>query len=297
MRKVLKVDSPNVFASHVNAPILHPHISVIHFDELPPCRNSLNSYSVWGLFIQREFPKNLSYGTTRLLAEDASIIAVAPGQIGGGEDTGELLSLSGWVVLWDEQFLGGTPLEGGMDRYQYFSYFATEALRMEGDEPERIGEIASHMRDELVSDPSGETTRDVVAAHLQLLLEYCNRIYLRQLSSLDNEGDDLLKRFNKLLRDYFASGRAQEEGLPSVGYFASCMAYSPRYFGDLVHKATGGSAISYIHEFVVAEGKSLLLRRNNVSETARLLGFEYPHHFSRLFKKVTGLSPREFLGK
>ena len=36
---------------------------------------------------------------------------------------------------------------------------------------------------------------------------------------------------------------------------------------------------------------------NNISETSRLLGFDFPHHFTRLFKKVTGITPSEFLGK
>ena len=30
---------------------------------------------------------------------------------------------------------------------------------------------------------------------------------------------------------------------------------------------------------------------------AALPGFEYPHHFTRLFKKVTGITPTDFLGK
>ena len=30
---------------------------------------------------------------------------------------------------------------------------------------------------------------------------------------------------------------------------------------------------------------------------AALLAFEYPHHFTRLFKKETGITPTEFLGK
>jgi len=43
--------------------------------------------------------------------------------------------------------------------------------------------------------------------------------------------------------------------------------------------------------------KNLLMNGHNINETAHLLGFEYPHHFTRLFKKVTGITPTEFLGK
>ncbi|MBQ6952829.1 MAG: AraC family transcriptional regulator, partial [Bacteroidales bacterium] len=34
----------------------------------------------------------------------------------------------------------------------------------------------------------------------------------------------------------------------------------------------------------------------SIGEVADLLGFEYPHHFSRLFKKVTGMTPTEYMG-
>ena len=44
-------------------------------------------------------------------------------------------------------------------------------------------------------------------------------------------------------------------------------------------------------------GKSLLMHGHNVSETAHLLVFEYVHHFNRIFKKVTGHTPSEFLAK
>ena len=65
----------------------------------------------------------------------------------------------------------------------------------------------------------------------------------------------------------------------------------------MIHKATGGTAIGYIHSFVVEKGKSLLMNGHNVSETSHLLGFKYPHHFNRIFKKIAGITPREFLGK
>ena len=86
-------------------------------------------------------------------------------------------------------------------------------------------------------------------------------------------------------------------GVPSVRYCAEQLAYSPRYLGDVIRKSTGGTAIGYIHSFLIGQGKNLLMSGHNINETAHLLGFEFPHHFTRLFKKVTGITPTEFLGK
>ena len=297
MKRILRVDSPNDYARFVDAPVLHPLVSIIHYDELEPFRHSLNNYGVYGLFIQRQFPKSLSYGMKTLEASDASIIAVEPGQIGGLEDNGERISLSGWVLLWSPELLHGTELERQIDRYQYFSYFFTESLRMEPEEWLSITQLVSQMREELTKHEDSSSLRSILLGYLRLILEYCNRIYLRQLSEEDKGGNDLLKRFHNLLQQYFRENRQISQGLPTVAYCASELAYSSRYFGDIVHKATGGTAIGYIHNYVINQAKSLLMQGHNISETSRLLGFDFPHHFTRLFKKMTGITPSEFLGK
>ena len=297
MKKILKIDNPNDFARFVDAHELHPLVSIIHYVELPPFRHSLNNYGVYGLFIQRQFPKDLSYGMKTLQASDASIIAVEPGQIGGLEDNGERISLSGWVLLWSPELLHGSELERQIDRYQYFSYFFTDSLRMEPDEWLSITQLLAQMRQELITHDDTPSLRSILLGYLHLILEYCNRIYLRQLSEEGNCGSDLLKRFHDLLQLYFRENRQLSQGLPNVAYCASELAYSPRYFGDIIHKATGGTAIGYIHNYVINQAKSLLMNGHNISETSRLLGFDFPHHFTRLFKKMTGLTPSEYLGK
>ena len=297
MKNILKVDTPNDYARFVDAPELHPLVSVIHYDELAPFRHSLNNYGVYGLFIQRQFPKSLSYGMKTMQVTDGSIIAVAPGQLGGLEDNGERISLSGWVVMWSPELLHGSELEHHMDRYQFFSYFFSDSLRMEPAEWLSITRLVEQMRQELTEHDDSPMLRSILMGYLRLLLEYCNRIYQRQLSQEDLAGNDLLKRFHGLLQRYFSEGRQLSQGLPTVAYCASELAYSPRYFGDVIRKATGGTAIGYIHTYVINQAKSLLMHGHNISETSHLLGFDYPHHFTRLFKKVTGLTPSEYLGK
>ena len=295
MKKILKVDTPNDYARFVDAPVLHPLLSIIHYDELAPFRHSLNNYGVYGLFIQRQFPFNLSYGMRKLQVSDASIIAVEPGQIGGLEDNGERISLCGWVLLWSPELLHGTELEGQIDRYQFFSYFFTDSLRMEPDEWLCITQLLTQMRQELQTHEDSPSLRSVLLGYLRLILEYCNRIYQRQLSEEARGCDDVLKRFHNLLQTYFRENRQLVQGLPTVAYCASELAYSSHYFGDIIHKATGGTAIGYIHQYVINQAKSLLMRGHNINETSRLLGFDFPHHFTRLFKRITGLTPSEFL--
>ena len=270
MKDILHIVSPNDYAGYVGAPILHPLVSVIHYDEVSPIHSSLNRYGVYGLFIQRNFPKNLTYGMKMFDAADGSIIAA---------------------------LLHGTDLEHRMKEYHFFSYFATETLRMEPSEWGRITQLLTQMRHELQENADSAALRAVILGYIRLILEYCDRIYQRQLSKEDKASSDLLKRFHQLLRDYYLDGRQLDLGVPSVQYCAGELAYSPRYLGDVIHRATGGTAIGYIHSFVVEQGKNLLMSGHNIGETAHLLGFEFPHHFTRLFKKMTGITPSEFLGK
>ena len=297
MKNILHVSDPNVYARYVHAPQVHPQVAVIHYDEVSPIRTSLNRYGVYGLFIQRNFPKNLTYGMKMFNAADGSIIAVEPGQIGGKEDDGEDLEISGWALLFSPQLLHGSDLEARMRDYHFFSYFATETLKMEPSEWGRLTQLLTQMRHELQENADSPALQAIILGYIRLILEYCNRIYLRQLSQEDQTSSDILKRFHNLLREYYLDGKQMDLGVPSVQYCARQIAYSSRYLGDVIHKSTGGTAIGYIHSFVIEQGKNLLMNGHNINETAHLLGFEFPHHFTRLFKKVTGTTPTEFLGK
>ena len=73
------------------------------------------------------------------------------------------------------------------------------------------------------------------------------------------------------------------------------MAYSAGYFGDLVKQATGASAKEYIQAYIIRIAKNILMSGRSISETAYMLGFDYPHHFTRMFKNKTGITPGEYM--
>ncbi len=110
-----------------------------------------------------------------------------------------------------------------------------------------------------------------------------------------NENKDVLARFEKLLAGYFQSDTPQLLGLPTVSYCADKLNLSANYLGDLIKKETGKSPQEHIQLKVIDLAKEKIFDTSrSVGEIAYELGFKYPQHFTRMFKKSTGVSPNEF---
>ena len=54
--------------------------------------------------------------------------------------------------------------------------------------------------------------------------------------------------------------------------------------------------MNYYNLMKIKEAKKLL-SKNSVSEVSRLLSFNNPYYFSRVFKKYEGISPSEYKAK
>ena len=295
MKKILKVHNVNDYARYIGAPELHPLVAVIHYDELEHCRHSLNNYDVYGIFIGDETLEDLTYGLTTYDLHRHALMCVSPGQIGGKADTGEEIQTKGWALLFAPELLHGTDLEQRMPTYTYFSYNTNEALLMTDEQRKTIVSLLEVMRTEL-SEKDDHTT-PIIVAHLQLVLEYIARFYDCQLSLQTKTSNDLLTRFENQLKRYYADGLQRSHGLPTVKFCAQELFLSPNYFGDLVRQMTDDTAGNIIRRFVMQQAQKLLVSGTSITATAEQLGFEYPQHFTRMFKKYFGESPSQYLSR
>ena len=138
-------------------------------------------------------------------------------------------------------------------------------------------------------------SRRLITANIGLLLDYCMRFYERQFTAREASNKDIVVRFERLLDEYFDSKAPQENGLPSVKYFADKVFLSPNYFGGMISKQTGKTVTEYIQDKLIGRAKELLLSTSKpMSEIAYSLGFQYPQHMSRMFKRIVGCTPNEF---
>jgi AraC-like DNA-binding protein len=67
------------------------------------------------------------------------------------------------------------------------------------------------------------------------------------------------------------------------------------YFGTLIKTETGRTAKDIINDHLLVKSKELLQSDFlTVAQVSQRLGFEYPQHFVRFFKALTGRTPSQW---
>lgn len=102
------------------------------------------------------------------------------------------------------------------------------------------------------------------------------------------EQTNFLKRFEALVEDHFLEHWG-------VADYARVLSISPTHLGRIVRAATGEAPSQRINARVLREARRKLAYTNlRVSSIAYELGFADPAHFSRVFTRAAGVSPRTF---
>lgn len=294
MPKILRLNTPGDYLMYVGDESRHRLVGVVDFEKISPIPSSLNDYGVYGLFMHSRVRDDLQYGRGAFGHSSGSLICVAPGQIGGREDSGDLIEIDGWALLFHPDLLIGTPLEKGIRKFSFFDYSANEAVFLEDDEKDSLASLMKSIRGEILR-PADIDQTPIIVSYISVMLHICNRAYTRQFHHIRRTSDDILIRLSVLLNQYYDEGLQLQYGVPGVRYFAEKLCMTANYFSDLVKKTTGENAGNFIRNHVIRMAKNQLVSTGSVSEVAYALGFEYPQHFSRMFKKHTGMTPSQYL--
>jgi len=276
----------------------HPMLSVMFAtgNSFLPCPKESSppiSNDCYSISLKKIVKGDLNYGRTNYDFTNGALIFIAPRQVIQW-DSRVVFEQKGFSINFHEDFIKGTELAQQIKKYGFFSYSANEALHLSPKEEKQMESIVENIEIEYHNNPD-VFSKDIIISQLSTLLKYANRFYERQFLNRKELSVDLLEQFNKQLDAYFESGQLHENGIPSIEQMAEKLSVSQRYLSDTLKKETGKTTTEHLQLYLIEAAKDILLKPNfTISEVAYELGFEYPQYFSRLFKKMEGISPSDY---
>lgn len=128
-------------------------------------------------------------------------------------------------------------------------------------------------------------------AQLAIGYEFLN-FYRREQDKLwtKNRHTELFNRFCDLVVKHYRESR-------EVKFYANQLNLTPKYLSKAIRSATDGmSPREWIEQYITAKAKRLIETRATptLQETAYMLGFSEPTSFYRFFKRVTGMTAKQY---
>lgn len=293
-RQHINLTSVDVYNKLYGLPTHHPLVAVIDLKDATQLINdSVWKYGIYAIYLKNNKACRLRYGMKDYDYQEGTVVTFAPGAEVDINYSDEELSPDVVGILFHPDLIFGTPLGDRIGKYDFFHYSQTEALHLSESEKMLFMDCLAKIRTE-VEHPIDSHSADLISVNIQMLLEYLYRFYDRQFITRHKANSDLVRQFERQIRQYYDSGYGKD-GVPTVAYFAEKANLTPGYFGDLVKKELGITAQEVISSHVLHLAKQWLVSTDDdISQIAYALGFQYPQHFARLFKKVTGQTPTQF---
>lgn len=293
---IIDLASIEQYNLYVGLETLHPLVAVVNLNHATKAYEEMHwNYGIYGIFLKLELSCTIRYGRQNYDYQEGTVVCFAPGQvIHVTRSNPEHPASNVYGLLFHPDLLHGTSLARTIRQYSYFAYSVNEALHLSERERNLILGSFQTIASELERGVD-KHTKAILINQIEMVLNYLMRFYERQFITRSVANSDILARFESLLDNYFEGNYATTHGLPTVKYMADKLCLSPNYFGDLLKKETGKSPQEYIQLKVLELGKQrLTMSKTPLSEVAYSLGFQYPQHFTRLFKRAMGVTPSEY---
>ena len=127
--------------------------------------------------------------------------------------------------------------------------------------------------------------------HLLIMMIRTEEENLRKRKPIDEENSEnaMVNEIIKLLAD-------NVYGKITVNEICGQLSYSKTYISKIFNENVGCTIIEYYTGIKVKEARKLIREKcYTFAEISNMLCFSNPHYFSKVFKKVTNMTPREYL--
>ena len=144
---------------------------------------------------------------------------------------------------------------------------------------------------EELSLPAYPTQPLVIQRYCEILTLKDYKLYEdseRAIATPNNRQEELFRLFLQLLEENYLRER-------STGFYASQLCISPKYLSSIIKEQSGKTCAEWIDEYISFNAKTLLKDSTlSIKQISDRLGFPSQSIFGRFFKKINGVSPKEF---
>jgi AraC family transcriptional regulator, transcriptional activator of pobA len=250
-------------------------------------RQRPHRHDFYQIFWSRHGASSFNIDFYHFTIEARALVFVPPGAV---HNFGEVdHTAEGFILSFQDDFL---EAEGySVDLFAECPALDPAQIRTVLAVPESSAEIVdtycARMFGELKAKQEGYKT--ATASLLRLLFVEIRRCLSNQSArSSFHKYSSLTARFLRLLN-------ARPYRLTTASEVAKLMGVSRSWLNQLVREETSKNLTDHLQGRLILESKRLLAHSDlNVSEIAYQLGCEDPSYFTRLFRQVEGVSPREF---
>ena len=287
------LDSVCRFNKMYGMPTKHPLVATVDLREAACFANHVEMQGeIYSLFLKNAPNCRLKYGRKTYDFEAGTVVSITPGQTVITDLDPEDVSFDAIGIVFHPDLFFGTSLSETIKQFSFFNYSELESLHLSDTEREKF-EFYYNIIKEEIEQPIDSHSAAVISTNIQLLLEHLQRFYDRQFATRHKENSNVANQFEYNLKQYFSE--EYPDTIPSVAYFAEKANLSPSYFSDLIRKETGTNPKDFISLFMIEEAKRRLVEtKDDISEIAYRLGLEDPAHFTRMFKRLVGMTPKEY---
>ena len=294
---IVRLDSIDTYNKLYGLETKYPLVTVIDLTEATKVVNHVRmDYGVYAIFLKNGINCTLKYGRQPFDYQEGTVVSFSPGQLIGIDTDVDEIAPDVIGLMFHPDLIKKTSLSNKIKDYSFFDYAQREALHLSAEERRIFNQCLDRIKEEL-NNTVDKHTAVIVSSQIQVLLDYMTRFYERQFITRREVNSDILSRFENSLKRYLETDRTKS-GLPTVNFFAEEVHLTPGYFGDMIKKETGVTAKEIISRHIVERAKQRLTEStDDISIVAYKLGFKHPQHFSRMFKRITGISPTQYREK
>jgi AraC family transcriptional regulator, transcriptional activator of pobA len=216
------------------------------------------------------------------------LLCVAPGQVAKWEKNGDWC---GYCTFFKSEFLHFNSQVNFLQQYPFFNINETNLLPLNKEQLETMAVYFQQIVAEQQNNSS--FSNEIVRSAFQAILWQTRRIYeeLKQPTPSQKANAVITSQFQFFVNEYFLEKISVDE-------YAQLLNITANHLSQTIKETTGKTAKSFITKRRLDEAGYLLqYTDNDIAEIAFHLQFSEPTHFTKFFKKETGVTPQQFRSK